>query len=146
MPTFRMAVTEKGACKTLQRILLADSLQLRSIAGLHTAPRNTPKSCRRSRQGNRFTMKSRNMAHRTMATEHVLRRECRSSSQNFATLSNGMRPLMCTCTHPLTNENVIWGCTCLRAPKLLWHARCFQCRNRKHVGSPSSWQALLQAT
>ena len=35
MPTFRMAVTEKGACKTLQRILLADSQQLMSVAGLH---------------------------------------------------------------------------------------------------------------
>ena len=34
-----------------------------------------------------------------MATEHVLRRERRSSSQKRSTLSNGMRPLMCTCTH-----------------------------------------------
>ena len=32
-----------------------------------------------------------------MATEHVLRRECRSSSQKRSTLSNGMRPFMCTC-------------------------------------------------
>ena len=31
----------------------------------------------------------------------------------------------------LDNESLIWGCACLRAPKLLRHARCFQCRNRE---------------